>query len=83
MLIAGVPTILRTDRGTENCNIAFIHPTLRSQHSDHFAGEKSFRYGRSTSNQVQGTYLKVFLIITQIFLSFRELKHGGPFCVHE
>ncbi|XP_065909324.1 uncharacterized protein [Dysidea avara] len=45
--LAGCPTILRTDRGTENTNIAF----LRDQHDDPFAKEKSFMYGRSTSNQ--------------------------------
>ena len=44
--------MVRADRGTENSEIAFIHSTLRSVHSDEFAGEKSFRYGRSTSNQV-------------------------------
>ena len=32
--------------------MAFIQATLRSQNSDSYAGEKSFRYGRSTSNQV-------------------------------
>lgn len=44
--------VLRTDRGTENAIIAFVQPTLRSQHSDVFAAEKSFRYGKSSSNQV-------------------------------
>ncbi|XP_065892437.1 uncharacterized protein [Dysidea avara] len=49
--LAGCPTILRTDRGTENTNIAFLQPFLRDQHDDPFAKEKSFMYGQSTSNQ--------------------------------
>ena len=46
---------MRTDRGTENSVIAFVQPTLRSFHQDDLAGEKSFRYGKSTSNQVCST----------------------------
>ncbi len=52
VVTSGIPTVLRVDRGTENSIIAFVHPTLRSIHTDNFAGENSFRYGRSTSNQV-------------------------------
>ena len=48
----GAPMLLRTDRGTENSVVAFVQPTLRSQNTDCFAGEYSFHYGRSTSNQV-------------------------------
>ncbi len=50
--VSGSPTIVRADRGTENTNIAIIQPVLRHYHIDSFAGEKSFMYGRSTSNQV-------------------------------
>lgn len=52
----GCPTLLRTDRGTENANVAFLQPFLRRDGEDSFAGEKSFMYGRSTSNQVLGLY---------------------------
>ena len=48
----GCPTILRSDRGTENCNVAFLQPFLREACNDAFQGEKSFMYGKSTSNQV-------------------------------
>ena len=44
---------LRCDLGTENTTLAFIQPYLRQLGSDNFAGEKSFRYGRSTSNQAR------------------------------
>ena len=43
---------MRTDLGTENSIIAFVQPTLRGFHQDELAGEKSFHYGKSTSNQV-------------------------------
>ena len=43
---------MRADRGTENTNIAFLQPFLRDDGNDNFAKEKSFMYGRSTSNQV-------------------------------
>lgn len=52
MLHAGCPSILRTDRGTENSVVAFLQPTLRHEHHDAFAGDQSFQYGRSTANQV-------------------------------
>ena len=51
-ILSGCPSIMRTDRGTENSIIAFLQPTLRHTHSDAFAREKSFQYGRSTANQV-------------------------------
>ena len=51
-LTTGTPRVLRADRGTENSIIAFVQPSLRSQHLDDLAKEKSFRYGKSTSNQV-------------------------------
>ncbi|XP_065888426.1 uncharacterized protein [Dysidea avara] len=49
--LKGCPTIVRSDRGTENCNVAFLQPFLRESCDDQFRGEKSFMYGKSTSNQ--------------------------------
>ena len=48
----GVPTIVRSDRGTENSSLATCHMLLRHSHSDEFKVEKSFRYGSSTTNTV-------------------------------
>ncbi|XP_051798985.1 uncharacterized protein LOC127532017 [Acanthochromis polyacanthus] len=45
------PKRLRTDCGTENGIMAALHCTLRSEHTDEFAGAKSHMYGTSTSNQ--------------------------------
>ena len=49
----GAPAVLRCDLGTENTTLAFIQPYLRQRGRDSFAGENSFRYGRSTSNQAR------------------------------
>ena len=48
LLAIGTPTIL--DRGTKKSIVTFVQPTLRSQHTDIFAAETSFRYGKSSSN---------------------------------
>lgn len=46
------PRIVRTDRGTENCTVAFLQPFLRRNGQDRLSKENSFQYGRSASNQV-------------------------------
>ncbi|XP_034068653.1 uncharacterized protein LOC117544015 isoform X1 [Gymnodraco acuticeps] len=46
-----LPACLRTDCGTENGTMAAINCTLRSQHTDDFAGALSHMYGTSTANQ--------------------------------
>lgn len=43
--------IIRGDRGTENVNVAAIQRFFRRSSEDDFSGEKSFIYGKSTSNQ--------------------------------
>ena len=49
--MSGIPRIVRGDCGTENVNIAHIQRSLRSSDNDAFAGDKSFLYGKSVSNQ--------------------------------
>lgn len=43
---------MRSDRGTENCMVAASQMALRHYHTDTFSREKSFRYGKSTTNTV-------------------------------
>ncbi len=43
---------MRSDCGTENTGLAASHMTLRHNHQDNFNGEKSFRFGSSTTNTV-------------------------------
>ena len=49
--LGGVPRIIRGDQGTENVNVAAMQRFFRCDAQDSFAGEKSFLYGRSVSNQ--------------------------------
>ena len=46
-----VPTILRTDRGTENGIMASAQCFLRRNHADSLSGDKAHRYGSSHTNQ--------------------------------
>lgn len=52
MLHTGMPRVVRVDRGTENSTIAYLQPFLRRNGRDSFAGENSFLYGQSITNQV-------------------------------
>uniref|UniRef100_A0A1X7UFU3 Integrase core domain-containing protein n=2 Tax=Amphimedon queenslandica TaxID=400682 RepID=A0A1X7UFU3_AMPQE len=47
----GCPQLLRTDKGSENSNLAVIQPILRHFHTDSLSGKNSHRYGKSTTNQ--------------------------------
>lgn len=49
--INGIPRKVVGDRGTENVYLAASQRFLRRNHIDANAGEKSFQYGRSVSNQ--------------------------------
>ncbi|KAK2548520.1 hypothetical protein P5673_031305 [Acropora cervicornis] len=49
--LVGVPRIIRGDQGTQNVNVAAIQRFFPYDDQDDFAGEKSFLYGRSVSNQ--------------------------------
>ena len=52
MLSTLPPRLVCSDYGTENCYLAASQIALRSRHTDTFAGEKSYRYGKSTTNTV-------------------------------
>lgn len=49
--ISGTARVIRGDKGTENTNIAAIQRYFRSLGEDSFSGDKSFMYGKSTTNQ--------------------------------
>ena len=49
--LGGTARIVRGDRGTENGNVAAIQRFFRRSAEDDFASEKSFMFGKSTSNQ--------------------------------
>ncbi|XP_030578347.1 uncharacterized protein LOC115796976 [Archocentrus centrarchus] len=49
--LGGCPERLRADRGTENGHVENMLVFLRRNHTDSFARDRSFVYGRSTANQ--------------------------------
>jgi hypothetical protein len=49
--LGGVPWKCRSDAGTENVHVAAMQRFFRHNANDEFSGEKSFQYGRLTSNQ--------------------------------
>ena len=51
-MATGVPSIVRSDHETENTVLAASHMALRHQHMDQFRGDKSFRFGSSTTDTV-------------------------------
>ena len=51
-IFLGCSRLVRADRGTENCTVAFLQPFLRRRGHDRLSGVNSFQYGKSASNQV-------------------------------
>lgn len=49
----GTARLVRADRGTENVKAKILQKFFRADGQDSFAGEKSFIYGKSTTNQVK------------------------------
>ena len=79
--IDGCPTLVRTDCGTENVNVASIQSTLRAGHGDSFSGVASHQYGRSVSNQRIECWWSYFRIHRANFLInlFYDLCNAGHF----
>lgn len=49
--IGGTPRVIRADGGTENVDVAALQRFFRHNGNDAMAGEKSFLYGKSVTNQ--------------------------------
>ena len=49
--LCGLPRVVRGDCGTENIHIAAVQRFMRRNGGDSMAGEKSFLYGKSVTNQ--------------------------------
>ena len=46
-----IPTLVRSDHGTENVLVQDLHTGLRSRFNDNFSGHKAFLKGKSSANQ--------------------------------
>lgn len=55
-----LPTLIRTDKGTEATLMEDMHMALRYAHEDNFSGTKSFLRGKSTRNQRIESYWRQF-----------------------
>ncbi|XP_063961888.1 uncharacterized protein LOC135155737 [Lytechinus pictus] len=79
--INGVPRIVRCDRGTENCLIRDIQIALRWDHNDCFDRHRSFRYGRSTSNQrIESWWGHLGRLSSRYWIElFKHLRDVGEF----
>lgn len=49
--LGGVPTRLRSDKGTENSGIGILQQFFRWHNEDEFSARKSFHQGKSSANQ--------------------------------
>ena len=80
--LGGVPRAIRGDRGTENVNIAAIQSFLRRNGTDSMAGEKSFLYGRSVSNQrIEAWWSFLRNNDTDWWINFfKDLRDVGLYC---
>ena len=76
-----VPRVLRCDRGTENSLVRSLQIALRMNHDDSLSGYRSFRYGRSTSNQrVESFWSQLRRMVTHFWINFfRDMRDSGVF----
>eukprot|EP00111_Clytia_hemisphaerica_P012157 TCONS_00035698-protein len=79
--LKGTALNVRADRGTENSNIAGIQRLFRSNDNDFQAIEKSFRFGRSTSNQrIEAFWSQLKRSLTQWWMNFfKDMIDDGTF----
>lgn len=70
-----IPTIVRSDLGTENLQVEAIHVALRYKQNDEFAGLKSFLKGKSTHNQrIESFWVQLQRLCTFVYMkTFKNL----------
>ncbi len=66
----GCPSLIRSDCGTENTSLAACHMSLRHNHIDAFSGERSYRFGKSTSNTVEYNNLYNYAVYAIIMVKW-------------
>lgn len=71
-----IPTIIRSDKGTENVQVEAIHTALRFHHQDNFAGYNSFIVGKSTHNQrIEAFWVQLQRLVTGYYMElFKKLQ---------
>lgn len=80
--IEGVPRVVRADCGTENVRVAAAQRFLRRDCADGLSGQKSFMYGKSTSNQrIEAWWGQLRKSCAQWWMDhFKSLRITGLYC---
>lgn len=80
--VGGSPSIVRADCGTENVKVAGVQRFLRRDSHDSFAGDKSFMYGKSVSNQrIEAWWSQLRQSCTEFWINhFKDLRDSGVYC---
>lgn len=80
--VGGLPRIVRADAGTENVNVSGIQRFLRRNDQDSFKSEKSFMYGKSTSNQrIESWWSFLRKSFTDWWMNFfKTMRENGEYC---
>ena len=80
--VGGTARIVRADNGTENTYVAGLQRFFRHNSTDSFAGDKSFMYGRSVSNQrIEAWRSQLRRGCTNWWMGhFKELRENGLYC---
>ena len=80
--LGGTARIVRGDRGTENGNLAAIQRFFRRSMNDDFSGDKSFMFGKSTSNQrIEAWWGRLRQGCTDWWIEFfKDLRVSGLYC---
>ena len=74
-------TKIRADLGSENSHVYGIQTFFRRNYNDEFSGNRSFQYGKSTSNQLIEYCWSIYKKDTiQKYLDyFKDLRHCGEY----
>ena len=80
--LGGTARIVRGDRGTENGNLAAIQHFFRRSMNDDFSGDKSFMFGKSTSNQrIEAWWGRLRQGCADWWIEFfKDLRDSGLYC---
>ena len=80
--LGGTARIVRGDRGTENGNLAAIQRFFRRSMDDDFSGDKSFMFGKSTSNQrIEAWWGRLRQGCADRWIEFfKDLRDSGLYC---
>ena len=80
--VGGTATVVRGDCGTENCYVAAFQRFFREGQGDTFAGDISFMYGRSVSNQrIEAWWSMLRKMETDFWINyFKDLREVGLYC---